>query len=87
MNETKTFSNRWRLHKIDTENLRSQIHSAVWDARPSAQMGEIREPTTFLSHEQIDELSEKLDEIEKIYSDLSAEYDRLFGQKKNTFLT
>lgn len=82
MNERDILANRWRLHNIDTERVKNEIWSCVIDTRQSPMPGEYREPTTFLSHEQIGELSAKLDEVENVYNDLLAEYSRLFGQKK-----
>ena len=60
MDEKQVFDNRWRLHEIDTKRIKSEILSCVIDARPSQKTGEFRIPTTFLSHEQIGELSAKI---------------------------
>ena len=76
----QVFDNRWRLHEIDTKRIKREIRSCVIDARQPRKA--FREPTTFLSHEQIGEISAKLDEVEKIYNDLFHEYRRLFGQRE-----
>ena len=60
MDEKQVFDNRWRLHEIDTKRRKREIHSCVIDTRQSPMPGEYREPTTFLSHEQIGELSAKI---------------------------